>query len=59
MKKVIKHVIPPCRKCPYKLGYVKTLVNPCPQCKQNWYSTFDYFFGIEQEENKSNQPERD
>lgn len=42
MKK-IKHIIPPCRKCPYKLGYVKTLVNPCPQCKLNGYSSYDHF----------------
>ena len=21
-----------CEECPYKLGFVKTLVNPCPQC---------------------------
>ena len=26
---------PPCPKCPYTLGQVKTLTNPCPQCKLN------------------------
>lgn len=24
----------PCVKCPYKLGLVHTVVNPCPQCRQ-------------------------
>lgn len=30
----------PCPVCPYKLGMVKTLVNPCPHCKQNNYSFY-------------------
>lgn len=38
-----KHIVPPCRKCPYKLGQVKCVVNPCPQCKQNGYSAYDRF----------------
>ena len=33
----------PCRKCPYKLGIVKTLVNPCPHCKLNGYQMFEQF----------------
>ena len=32
-----------CEKCPYKLGLIKTLVNPCPQCQLNNYRTFDEF----------------
>ena len=32
-----------CSKCPYKLGIVKTFVNPCPQCKQDNYSTYKRF----------------
>lgn len=36
-------LIPPCGKCPYKLGQIKTLMNPCPQCKQNGYRTFEQF----------------
>ena len=32
---------PPCDKCPYKLGLVQTLTNPCPQCKENGYQTFE------------------
>ena len=30
----------PCEKCPYKLGLIKTLVNPCPQCQLNNYRTY-------------------
>ena len=33
----------PCVQCPYKLGLIKTLVNPCPQCKLNGYRTFEQF----------------
>ena len=33
----------PCKKCPYKLGIIKTTVNPCPQCQLNNYGTFDEF----------------
>lgn len=33
----------PCAKCPYTLGQVKTLVNPCPQCKANGYRMFERF----------------
>ena len=32
-----------CVKCPYKLGMIKTSVNPCPQCKDNGYNMFDIF----------------
>jgi len=32
---------PPCDKCPYKLGLVQTLTNPCPQCKENGSQTFE------------------
>lgn len=33
----------PCGKCPYKLGIVRTVVNPCPQCKRNSYSSYKQF----------------
>ncbi len=33
----------PCSECPYKQGIVKTLVNPCPSCKENGYKTFEQF----------------
>lgn len=34
---------PPCTKCPYKLGQVHSLVNPCPQCKENGYQLYKKF----------------
>ena len=46
MKKIINQIcqrITPCKKCPYKLGLVKTTVNPCPQCRLNNYEAFDKF----------------
>lgn len=48
------HIIPPCPKCPYKQGKIKTLVNPCPRCKRDGYSTYDRFIaelsGVRQNE---------
>ena len=41
--KLIYQIKQPCPKCPYKLGTVKTLVNPCPQCKLNGYQSFKKF----------------
>lgn len=43
MKKMLYKVKPPCYKCPYKLGVIKTLTNPCPMCMLNGYSTFEQF----------------
>ncbi len=40
----------PCAKCPYTLGQVKTLVNPCPQCKINGYCMFERFINGEKGE---------
>lgn len=42
-KKSIDQVKPLCPECPYKLGLVHTLVNPCPACKANGYQTFERF----------------
>lgn len=33
----------PCSKCPYTLGLVRTLKNPCPECKANGYQTYEWF----------------
>lgn len=38
-----KKVTEPCAECPYKLGLVHTVVNPCPRCKANGYQTFETF----------------
>lgn len=43
LKKLIHQVKPPCAKCPYKLGLVQTLTNPCPQCMENGYQMFERF----------------
>lgn len=42
-KKIIHQIIPPCSKCPYTLGQVHTLTNPCPQCKLNGYNMYEQF----------------
>ena len=44
-KSIIYRLIPPCKKCPYKLGQVHTMVNPCPQCKTNGYEAYERFKG--------------
>lgn len=43
IKDLIQHMNLPCFKCPYKLGKVHTIVNPCPQCKENGYQMFERF----------------
>ena len=43
MKDLLYKVKPPCDKCPYKLGLVHTVVNPCPQCKANGYNAYERF----------------
>ncbi len=37
MKELICLAKKTCRKCPYKLGTIKTIVNPCPQCRESGY----------------------
>ena len=41
--KLADHINPPYAKCPYKLGLVQAVVNPCPQCKESGYQTFERF----------------
>ena len=43
LKEMKNKIFPPCKKCPYKLGLVHTLVNPCPECKLNNYASYDRF----------------
>ena len=33
-------IIKPCKKCPYKLGLIKFVRNPCPDCKANEYKYY-------------------
>ncbi|MBR3570507.1 MAG: hypothetical protein IKN96_06880 [Oscillibacter sp.] len=39
----LKRLKAPCARCPYKLGLVRAVVNPCPQCKDNGYAMFEQF----------------
>ena len=41
--KAVRQPNSPCAKCPYKLGLVQTLINPCPQCRENGYAMFEQF----------------
>lgn len=43
--KLIDQKKPPCSQCPYKLRLIETLINPCPQCMENDYQTFERFKG--------------
>jgi len=43
MKQFVHQIKSPCVKCPYKLGLVQTLTNPCPQCKENGYQMYERF----------------
>lgn len=42
-KELLYMLKPPCSKCPYRLGMVHTVVNPCPQCRENHYGMFERF----------------
>ncbi|EOS27877.1 hypothetical protein C804_03862 [Lachnospiraceae bacterium A4] len=33
----------PCHKCPYTLGLIQTVKNPCPQCMVNGYQSYQWF----------------
>ena len=54
MKNQIRRVITPCNKCPYKIGIIKTVTNPCPQCKLNKYKRFKVLKKQLAEENSEN-----
>lgn len=43
IKKELRWKKEPCKECPYKLGLIRTPVNPCLQCKMNGYSSFETF----------------
>jgi len=40
IKKLIYLFKPPCPKCPYTLGHVKFVYNPCPSCKLDGYQMY-------------------
>ena len=37
LDKLMNDINPFCFKCPYKLGLIKTLINPCIGCKIDGY----------------------
>lgn len=43
IKELFYLVKPPCPKCPYTLGIVHAVVNPCPECRANGYQSFERF----------------
>ena len=58
LKEITSHKKAPCRKCPYKLGLVETLTNPCPQCKQDGYSSYDWFLKMQYQGKESENEEK-
>ena len=46
----------PCGKCPYKLGLVHAIVNPCPQCKADHYRTYKRFIAYGTKARKPDEP---
>lgn len=43
IQNLIHQIKPPCARCPYKLGLVQTLTNPCPQCREDGYRMYELF----------------
>lgn len=43
LKEIYSQKKAPCGKCPYNLGMIGTLVNPCPQCKRNGHKSYEWF----------------
>lgn len=43
IKKLLYLIKPPCPKCPYTLGQVEFVYNPCPNCKLNNYQMYYIF----------------
>ena len=43
IREIRNRIKPPCKECPYKKGEIKTLRNPCPECKENGYEAYERF----------------
>lgn len=43
IKEMLYKILPPCRKCPYTLGLIYTVSNPCPKCELNSYQSYEWF----------------
>lgn len=48
----MKKIIPPCAKCPYKLGQIASFSNPCPACKMNGYTAYEQMKKLASQEGK-------
>ena len=46
LKKIINRIKAPCAQCPYKLGQIEMPINPCPRCKQDNYSSYEWFLKL-------------
>ena len=44
------HLSPPCHHCPYRLGLIKTVFSPCPQCKMKGYQNYKNFKNLLKED---------
>ena len=42
-KGLARKIKPPCQKCPYKLGQIEAIKNPCPECKMDGYKSYERF----------------
>lgn len=42
IEKLARETSSPCDKCPYKLGLVKMVKNPCPECRIDGYRTYEW-----------------
>lgn len=47
LKEVVSQKKAPCGKCLYTLGLIQTVANPCPQCKQDGYSSYEWFLKMQ------------
>ena len=43
LMKYLWHKRKPCEECPYKLGQIRTPINPCPQCELSGHKTYEEF----------------
>lgn len=43
LKEVVSQKKALCEKCPYTLGLIKTVTNPCLKCRMNGYRSYEWF----------------
>ena len=47
LKEIKNTIFPPCKKCPYQLGLVNTLISPCPECKKSNYASYNRYIKMD------------